>query len=167
MYKFNDFYMKARVIVILVLVMIMAGCGSTFFTSKDEDKIELPTLLGYSVRVMEASQGMYDTILNSSADLYRQGVIDDEQVAEIIIIANKYKASHNTAQKAVSSWYNAYVNNEPGIDQASAITEVLNLVSLAPEIINDINEVAGTSFELPETLDIEFLVNLINKREDN
>lgn len=167
MYKFNDFYVKTRLIMILLLVVIISGCSGKFFTSEDEDKVELPTLLGYSVRVMEASKGMYDTVLSTSASLYKEGVIDEEQVADIIIVANRYKASHNTAQRAVSVWYNAHVNNEPGIDPTSAIREVISLVSLAPEILNDINDIAGTSFDLPEALNIDFLINLISKQEDN
>ena len=164
-YKLRNVFFS-RCILILISVLLIAGCGGKFFSSDSDDKVELPTLLGYSVRVMEASKGLYDTILSTSAEMYQQEIIDEKQVAEVVVIANKYMAAHNTAQRAVAAWYNAHVNNEPGIDQTSVIMEVINLVSLAPEIIRDINEIAGTSFELPKALNIEFLINLISKQDN-
>jgi hypothetical protein len=153
------------IIFLIALLVTVCGCGGTFFTPGDNNEnIEIPPMLGYSVKVMQASKDLYNTVLTGSVDLYNKGVIDDSDVTKIISITSKYMAAHNTAQKAVSAWYNAHVNsNEGGIDQRAVITEVLKLLYLAPEIINDVNTIAGTSFDLPDVLDVTFLAEALDK----
>jgi len=161
MYNRVNNFLSLRFLLIVLLTLVIYSCSNIFYTTDNDEEIELPRMLGYSVVVMEASKGFYDNVLLTSAELYEKGVIDDDDVDDIILIANRYRSSHNTAQVLVESWFNVYTGGRGEVNQTEVITEVLRLVSLAPEILNDINTIAGTDMNLPPALQIDFLLSFV------
>src|SRR6056297_1683120 len=138
MNKFKNVFGKFSVVLLFLSLMIFSGCGVNYKTptpdnnsnATEEDYVKLPQSLGYSVRALEVSKGLYDKVLISANDLRNEGVIEEEQVSKIVEIASRYKATHNTAQKAVSTWFVAYTMNNENFNKNEAMSDILKLVAM-------------------------------------
>jgi len=66
--------------------------------------ISCATFVRNSYRSLSTAGETYDATMKSAADLYRKGVIDDEQKAKIVEIAIKYKMSYDIAVDALDAY---------------------------------------------------------------
>lgn len=161
--KLKKLFNKAKFLLIVGTVISLCGCGITYYTpGPDNERIEIPNTLAYSVKVMESSKTLYNRVLTATNDLYEKDELTKEQVDDILEVANKYKAAHNTAQKGVSLWFNTYKNKELDVNKTKVIQDVLEVVAMAPEILEDVNTIAGTDLELPSGLNLSNLMNVID-----
>jgi len=87
----------------LIVIFLIACAGHSFIRD--------------SFRTLSVSQQTYDTTMNTLAGLHRDGIIDDQDRAQIIQYGNLYYEAHNMAVDALAN-YAASDYQDPNAKQA-------------------------------------------------
>ncbi|HDD44585.1 MAG TPA: hypothetical protein ENG63_06985 [Candidatus Desulfofervidus auxilii] len=129
MYKFKVF--------ILGLILILACAHQTF--------------VDRSYKILATSKVCYETIMESAADLYRQGKLNEEQKEKIIEVANHFYLSYLTAVNELETYVEAKENKD----------EVVECICKCLERLIDLKDVYKEyGLEVPEEV-IRLIENLI------
>jgi len=77
-------------VALIAAAVFMVGCGHSFVRD--------------SFRTLSVSQQTYDTTMNTLVGLHRDGIIDDQDKAQIIQYGNLYYEAHNMAVVALANY---------------------------------------------------------------
>jgi GTP cyclohydrolase III len=90
-------------VLILLCFALVAGCKGTFKAN--------------AYKTLSTTATVYDTSMKAAADLHRQGLVSDQEKAEIIEFGNKYRQAHQAAVTALS----AYERTKQATDQEKVL----------------------------------------------
>lgn len=76
-------------LVVLAFALIQ-GCNGDFTTS--------------AYKTLSTTATVYDTSMKAAADLHRQGLVSDQEKAEVIEFGNKYRQAHQAAVTTLAAY---------------------------------------------------------------
>lgn len=108
---------------VLLLIVALAACASVTFTRD-------------AYRALAAAGSTYDMAMKSAGSLYKEGKIHDQQKAQIISVAGKYRLAYFTAIDALA----AYEKNRTGTTKTNAEMAILSYQDALADLVKLINE---------------------------
>ena len=109
-------YSLSAVLVLLCFALV-AGCKGTFTAN--------------AYKTLSSSATVYDTSMKAAADLHIQGLVSDQEKAEIIEFGNKYRQAHQAAVTALT----AYERTRQATDQDKVMVALAEFSKVFGELM--------------------------------
>ena len=77
-------------IVLVLIVFLLASCGPNFAKN--------------SFRTLSVSKATYEVILSSAGDMYKEGLLTEDQKNEFISVGHKYRDAQKVASDAAAAY---------------------------------------------------------------